>query len=147
MLTVLWDNDGVLVDTEGFYFRACKEALSSAGVDLTLDQFKEISLRRGESTFILATERGVPDEDVERLRKERDRMYAELMTARSCVIDGAEEVLRALQGKVRMGVVTSARRQHFEAAHENSGLIQYISRQVRWQRCCPRRTQRRTIDM
>ena len=102
------------------YFQACREVLGSVGIDLTLDQFKEISLRRGQSTFILATERGVSADDVERLRKERDRMYAELMAARSCVIDGAEEVLRALHGQVRMGVVTSARRQHFEAAHEKS---------------------------
>jgi HAD superfamily hydrolase (TIGR01509 family) len=126
MLTVLWDNDGVLVDTEGLYFQACKEVLRSVGIDLTLDQFKEISLRRGESTLVLATEQGVTDDDVEGLRRERDRVYAELMKARSCVIDGAEEVLRVLRGKVRMGVVTSARRQHFEAAHEKSGLIQYM---------------------
>ena len=126
MLTVLWDNDGVLVDTEGLYFQACREVLGSVGIDLTLDQFKEISLRRGESTFVLATEQGVTADDVEHLREERDRLYVEAMKARSCVIDGAEEVLRVLHGQVRMGVVTSARRQHFDAAHEKSGLIQYM---------------------
>lgn len=126
MLTVLWDNDGVLVDTEGLYFQASREVLSNVGIDLTLDQFREISLRRGQSTFILATERGVSANDVERLRKERDRMYAELMAARSCVIEGAEDVLRSLHGRVRMGIVTSAQRQHFQAVHEKSGLIQYM---------------------
>ena len=126
MLTVLWDNDGVLVDTEGLYFQACKRVLASVGIDLTLEQFKEISLRRGESTFVLATDQGATADDVERLRKERDRTHAELLAAQSCVIDGAEEVLRAIRGQVRMGVVTSARRQHFEAAHEKSTLIQYM---------------------
>ena len=33
------------------------DCLVDVGVDLTVDLFKEISLRRGESTFILATER------------------------------------------------------------------------------------------
>lgn len=126
MFTLLWDNDGVLVDTEGLYFQACKEVLGTAGIDLTLDQFKEISLRRGESTLVLATEQGVTADEVDRLRKQRNRVYAELMEARSCVIDGAEDVLRSLHGQVRMGVVTSARRHHFEAAHDNSGLTQYM---------------------
>ena len=37
-----------------------------------------------------------------------------------------EEVLRSLHGQVRMGVVTSARRIHFEAAHARTGLRQYL---------------------
>lgn len=49
--TVLWDNDGVLVDTEGIYFRATREVLASIGIDLTPEQFREISLRRGESSL------------------------------------------------------------------------------------------------
>lgn len=30
MLTILWDNDGVLVDSEGLYFRATQEVLRMA---------------------------------------------------------------------------------------------------------------------
>ena len=88
MLTVLWDNDGVLVDTEGMYFQACKEVLGSVGIDLTLDQFKDISLRRGESTFVLVTEQGIDADEVPRLREERDRVYASLLASRCPVVDG-----------------------------------------------------------
>ena len=56
MFTILWDNDGVLVDTEGLYFHATQTVLATVGIDLTAEQFKEISLRRGESTFKLAAE-------------------------------------------------------------------------------------------
>ena len=126
MFAVLWDNDGVLVDTEGLYFQACMEVLGTVGVDLTLDQFKEISLRRGESTLVLATEQGIPADEVARLRARRNQIYAELLTTRSPVNDGAEDVLRALHGQVRMAVVTSSRRQHFEAAHATNGLTKYF---------------------
>jgi beta-phosphoglucomutase-like phosphatase (HAD superfamily) len=71
MLTILWDNDGVLVDTEGLYFRATQEVLRTVGVPLTADQFKDISLRRGDSTFVLAAERGIADDEIVRLRAER----------------------------------------------------------------------------
>lgn len=126
MFTVLWDNDGVLVNTEGMYFRACRDVLDSAGIELTLEQFQEVSLRRGESTFSLAAERGLAAEEVSRLRKQRDRLYAQWLGTQPCVIDGVEEALQTLHGRVRMGIVTSAQRQHFEAIHEGSGLVKYM---------------------
>ena len=91
-----------------------------------VDQFKDVSLRRGESCFILAAEHGITDDEIARLRTERDTRYTELLGSQSWAIDGAEEVLRSLHGRVRMGVVTSARRVHFEAAHANTGLRRYL---------------------
>lgn len=126
MQTILWDNDGVLVDTEGLYFRATQEVLRTVGVPLTADQFKEISLRRGESTFVLAAEHGISDDEIARLRHQRDRRYAELLGSQSWAIEGAQDVLRSLHGQVRMGVVTSARKVHFETAHAQTGLRQYL---------------------
>jgi HAD superfamily hydrolase (TIGR01509 family) len=126
MLTILWDNDGVLVDTEGLYFRACQQVLGSIGIPLSLDQFKDVSLRQGKSTFVLATDGGVPADEVALLQQQRDKIYEDLLHAHRTAIDGVEEVLHALSGQVRMGVVTSARRRHFEAAHAQSGLIQYL---------------------
>ena len=43
-----------------------------------------------------------------------------------CLIEGVEETLRSLHGRVRMGVVTSSRRQHFEIAHARTGLRKYL---------------------
>ncbi len=130
MLTILWDNDGVLVDTEGLYFRATQEILRSVDVALTANQFKEVSLRRGESCLILAAEHGIADDEIARLRAERDRMYTQLLGSQSRAIDGAEEVLRALHGRVRMGVVTSARRVHFDATHASTDLRRYLDFQL-----------------
>jgi HAD superfamily hydrolase (TIGR01509 family) len=124
--TILWDNDGVLVNTEGLYFEACQTVLASVGVTLTVEQFKEVSLRRGESTLVLASEAGVCDEEVERLRVHRNRLYGELLACRHCLVEGAEEVLRRLHGRVRMGIVTSSRRDHFEIAHARGGLLPYM---------------------
>ena len=126
MFTILWDNDGVLVDTEGLYFRATQTILQEVGIDLTVEQFKETSLRRGESTFALAVEHGIAAAEIPWLRAERDRLYADLLGSQSWVIDGAEEVLRSLHGRVRMGVVTSSRKAHFDIAHAKSGLIPFL---------------------
>lgn len=126
MFTVLWDNDGVLVDTEGLYFRATQAVLKTVGVPLTAEQFMDISMRRGESTLCLATEFGIGDAEIACLRAKRDGIYAESLQTELCPVDGVEDVLRSLQGQVRMGVVTSTRRQHFEIAHARTGLTKYL---------------------
>lgn len=119
---LLWDNDGVLVDTEALYFRASREVLADAGIALTRDAFVEISLRRGASCFELAEAAGASQEQVDSMRIERDRRYLALVQAGPRVIDGVRETLDALAG-MRMAVVTSSKRQHFEAIHAKSGLL------------------------
>lgn len=126
MFTVLWDNDGVLVDTEGLYFRATQSVLETVGVHLTREQFIDISLRQGESTLRLAEEQGIRAEEIACLRAKRDALYAESLRTEPCLIEGVEDVLRSFHGQVRMGVVTGTRREHFEITHTKTGLKKYL---------------------
>jgi len=123
---VLWDNDGVLVDTEELYFKATRKALSKVGVDLTRDLFVRISLKQGRSTFDLAAARGVGQEVIDRLRAERNLSYSNLLRNGVRVLEGVEDTLRQLQGRVLMGVVTNSRREHFEIIHTATGLLHYF---------------------
>ena len=43
--TILWDNDGVLVDTEVLYFDATRDAMAEVGFELTEALFREHFLR------------------------------------------------------------------------------------------------------
>ena len=56
---ILWDNDGVLIDTEALYFQATRDVLGSAGVELSRERYVEWSLRQGRSSFDLLQERGL----------------------------------------------------------------------------------------
>lgn len=125
-MTILWDNDGVLVDTERLFFQSSREALAQVGVEYTRDHFIEISLNKGKSAFALAEKRGVPPLEIDRIRDWRNQRYGELLQETNCVLDGVEEVLTQLHGKVGMGVVTSSRRDHFEIIHANSGILKYF---------------------
>ena len=123
---VLWDNDGVLVDTEALYFDATREVLASVGAELTRDLFVRTSLEEGRSAFDLARERGTTEDEVKRLRSRRDERYSAFLRLGVPVFDGAEEVLSRLHGRVRMGVVTSAHREHFDLIHRSTGLVRYF---------------------
>jgi HAD superfamily hydrolase (TIGR01509 family) len=119
---VFWDNDGVLVDTEKLYFQATREFLLRAGVTLTPELFKRISLTEGRSAFDLALEKGVPQEEIDRLHAARNRRYTELVAGGVRILDGVEETLVKLRGRVLQAIVTSSRRVHFDAMHVRTGL-------------------------
>jgi HAD superfamily hydrolase (TIGR01509 family) len=120
--TVLFDNDGVLVDTEERHFQASREVLATRGVALTKEYFIAHCLNRGESMIELARGPGCDDAELARLREARNARYTELVAARPCVIAGVPEVLAQLRGRVRMGVVTSSLKVHFDVIHAASGL-------------------------
>jgi HAD superfamily hydrolase (TIGR01509 family) len=123
---ILWDNDGVLVDTEELYFSATRDVLSEVDIDLSRDLFIQISLKQGRSAFDLAAEQGFSPEIISQLRSERNQRYGELLRKGVRVLDGVEDTLRQLHGKILMGVVTSARREHFEITHNAEGLLRYF---------------------
>lgn len=119
---IFWDNDGVLVDTEKLYFQATRELLQRAGVTLTEALFRRISLQEGRSAFDLALEKGVSQLQIDRLHEERNRRYTELVEEGVRILDGVEETLAKLSGRVLQAIVTSSRRAHFDAIHAGTGL-------------------------
>lgn len=119
---IFWDNDGVLVDTERLYFQATRELLEQAGITLTEALFQRISLKEGRSVFDLALEKGVQQQQVDRLQAARNLRYTELLAGGVRILDGVEETLAKLKGSLRHAIVTSSRRGHFDTMHRNSGL-------------------------
>ena len=123
---ILWDNDGVLVDTERLYFKATKEALMQADIDLTLEVYQDISLRQGRSLFHLASDKGWSPEQVADLREKRDRIYVRLLRKNPLLYRNVLETLRELLKKYRMAIVTSSRREHFDVMHEQTAIRDFF---------------------
>jgi HAD superfamily hydrolase (TIGR01509 family) len=122
---VFWDNDGVLVDTEELYFEATRAVLARAGFELGVERYVDLSLRRGRSAFELV-DGALDARAIEELRAARNALYAERLAAGVPALDGVEEVLARLHGRVSMAVVTSSRPDHFELIHRGTGLRRYF---------------------
>jgi HAD superfamily hydrolase (TIGR01509 family) len=123
---IFWDNDGVLVDTERYYFQASQEALAKVGIVLEDKQFAALSLTQGQSIFDLAQAAGHPAEKLEELRDWRNRRYSELLQLNETLIPGVRTVLNGLFGKLGMAIVTSSRRDHFNTIHSQTGLTPFF---------------------
>ena len=123
---VLWDNDGVLVDTEGLYYEATRQILIDFDVSLTPEQYKRYCLQDNRGAWHLAQARGFSRRDIEAARRRRDDRYSDLLRTNSLLNDGVRESLQALHGQVRMGVATSSTRRHFDVIHASTGLMEFF---------------------
>lgn len=124
LTTILWDHDGVLVDTEHLYFRATAEVLARAGVTLTREQYRQFHLVESRGSWHLAGHLSAAA--VTRMRDERNALYTAMVAEGDVVVPGALELLARLKPHYRMAVVTSSRRAPFEAIHRTTGLFDLV---------------------
>lgn len=123
---ILFDNDGVLVDTEPLFLQASQEVLAAESVEIDPDVYREISLRQGLSILDLLSERGATAAEIQAVRERRNDRYAELITAGVEIFDAVPEVLERLHGWRPMAIVTSSYRDHFELTHQQTGFLRYF---------------------
>ena len=120
---ILWDNDGVLVDTEGLFYEATRVALGRAGIAFTLEMYVDHTMRQGRSTLELVAAQGWNPQQVEALRDERNLIYSNLLRTECSIFPNVLPVLQTFSRRLRMAVVTSSRREHLEITHERNGLL------------------------
>ena len=100
--------------------------LATIGIQLSLRQFLDLSMREGRSAFELAIEREWGGQQVAELKRERDLLYSEMLRKQTRVLPDVAETLQELHGRMRMAVVTSSQRQHFDVMHSDTGLMRYF---------------------
>jgi HAD superfamily hydrolase (TIGR01509 family) len=122
---ILFDNDGVLVETEKWYFTANYEILKTMGIHLDEERYKQIMIN-GQSAFLLAEEEGYDSDTVEKARDKRNELYQHYIRTEDIQIKGVHDVLSALKENYAMGIVTSARREDFELIHAARGLTDHM---------------------
>jgi len=122
---ILFDHDGVLVDTELWYYRAGERALADIGVTLDKDLYvRDMDL--GLGTWAQARAAGIDEQAIRRQREVRDRYYQEYLRSEAIEIDGVAEALAELSLYVRMAIVTTAKRADFDLIHENRQIRQFM---------------------
>jgi HAD superfamily hydrolase (TIGR01509 family) len=122
---ILWDHDGVLVDTERWYFVATRDVLDGIGIDLSQETYLDY-MTRGQSCWDLCRDRGMPAEEVSRYRELRNATYQEHLRSQEIEVEGVSDVLSTLSRSFEMAVVTTARREDFQLIHQSRDLLGFF---------------------
>jgi beta-phosphoglucomutase len=125
MRAIVFDFDGVLVDSEALHFRAQRDALLTAGIAIDKDEYYSHYLAYDDRGGIrIALERhGQPSdrERVETLARIKAQRYAELLPEVP-FFAGARELVRALATDYPLGVASGALHREIEAILTAGGL-------------------------
>ncbi len=118
---LLFDHDGVLVDTEHWYFKATRDELAESGIDLTLDDYMD-HMVTGRSAWTAH----VGEAERDAFRERRNRRYELSLQTEDIQIPGVENALAELATDYPMAIVTTSRRSHFELIHESRQIVRYF---------------------
>lgn len=122
---ILFDHDGVLVNTEPLYFQATQECVADFGIDLRLSNYLAM-MAEGKNAWELARQTGASEDEIERARNRRNSRYRELLTSEPIDIEGVEEVIAKLSRWYSLAIVTTALPEDFELIHRNRNIVSNV---------------------
>lgn len=122
---ILFDHDGVLVDTEPLYFRATQTCVADLGIDLQLSEYLSL-MAEGRNAWELAKKVGVSELEIDRARNRRNSLYREMLASEPIDIEGVEDVLSDLALRYRIAIVTTALPADFKAIHQVRNIVSKV---------------------
>lgn len=122
---ILFDNDGVLVDTEKWYFEANRVAQQELGFELDPVQYQK-RMKNGTSSWDWLREKGVSKELIEMGKQRRNFHYQHFLSTKDISIPGVKETLERLRPFFKMAVVTTARKEDFNLIHDNRPFTAFM---------------------
>lgn len=122
---ILWDHDGVLVDTEKWYFKANQKALLEIGINLTEESYMYY-MQNGISVWSIPRNKGLPEQSIALQRKKRDSIYKNYLITENIEIEGVVDTLTILKKYFPMAIITTSKKEDFELIHKNRNILDYM---------------------
>ena len=121
-VALIFDMDGVLINSEPLHERSKREALSQAGIEVPEERFASYT-GRSDTVMIndLAAENGISDERSAEILRSKHVIYESLEHTLQ-PIAGATDFLRWASSRYRLALATSANTRNRQATSEMLGI-------------------------
>jgi HAD superfamily hydrolase (TIGR01509 family) len=130
MRAVIFDFDGVLVNSEPLHFRALRESLAGEGISITEEEYlREYVAYDDRGSIRIALERHgrlVSPERVHAVARSKAEAFERLM-AEVPFYPGARELVRELAAEMPVAIASGARREEIERILHAGGLLDAFS--------------------
>jgi len=120
---VIFDLDGVLVDSSEFHFRAWQIWAERHGTTMTYEFFRETFGMVNDNIIPHLIPRKLSKEELRALSDEKEAIFREIAKGRIKPLNGAVELVRALQSAgYKLAIGSSTPRKNIEVVLESIGL-------------------------
>jgi len=106
---VIWDMDGVIVDTAQQHFESWQKAFQTVGIELSEEEFKRKFGQRNDAIIRSMFNRPLTDEEIDRIASYKEEYFRQIVRNGIKPIKGSAELIKSLAQKgTRMAVASSA---------------------------------------
>ena len=105
---IIWDMDGVIVDSAPFHFAAWEEVFSRRGAKFTREDFTRLFGSRNDFIIRSVLGQDFPQKDIESLAEEKEREFRSRIKGEAALLPGVSRLLTILKGNLKMALATSA---------------------------------------
>jgi len=122
---VIFDLDGVLIDSEGLYYRAYSEVLKDYGVTVSREEYETYWIAQGNGPEYIVEKHNLPVAP-EELRQLRSPIYLELLEREVTLMPYVEEALTGLAPHFALTVATNSNREHLDAVLRRMNIAKFF---------------------
>ena len=122
---VIFDLDGVLIDSEGLYYRAYSEVLKPYGVTVSREDYEHYWIAQGNGPEYIVEKHNLPISPDE-LRQLRSPVYLQLLETEVKLMPYVEEALTRLTPHFALTVATNSNREHLDAVLRRMGISRFF---------------------
>lgn len=130
MSAVVFDFDGVIVDSEPLHLRAYQEVLAAHGATLTADEYYSTYLGYNDEDMIrfVARDRGwnFDEQQIEALVAEKMRVFDDIIATTDTLYPGARACIERLAGAFPLGIASGALPHEIRAMLDRAGLLHHF---------------------
>lgn len=112
---ILWDMDGVIVDSSAFHFAAWQETFAKRGIEFSQEDFTKFFGTRND--FIIRTMTGnqISQEQIDAIVQEKEQSFREKAKGKLKPFPGVLKLLTNLKkGNFKLGLVSSAPKENID---------------------------------
>jgi HAD superfamily hydrolase (TIGR01509 family) len=123
---ILWDNDGLLVDSESLFFKLTRRFFADAGLHVDEQYWGVEYLGNAKHSYQIAGELGLAPELIPPLLERRNEAFVSRLRRSVPLMPKVRETIEALVGHVRLAIVTGSPRDKVMLMHGDNGLLDHF---------------------
>ncbi len=128
---IIWDMDGVLIDTAEAHYQAWKNTLSNYGIDFSRKYFDDTFGINDSSLVIEVIHPKPTDIMIQEISLQKEMLYRKGIKKSLVIYPGAKEILGACQAHgFKQALDSSAPQENIDATMEISGLRPFFDRVI-----------------